>query len=121
MIEELKAQLEKMQLPFEKYLEQIKKNEEELRKELRKLAEKRVVSALVLREIASVEKIEVSEKEIEEKVNEILKQIPETGKKEKINKDNLKEFALGIVRNEKVFQLLESKQGKSNQEKNNQT
>jgi len=121
MIEELKAQLDKMQLPFEKYLEQIKKDEKELRKELQELAEKRVISALVLREIASIEKIEVSEKEIEEKVNEILKQIPETEKKENIDKNNLKEFALGIIRNEKVFQILEGEQRENNQDKNNQT
>ena len=121
MIEELKAQLDKMQLPFEKYLEQIKKDEKELRKELQELAEKRVISALVLREIASIEKIEVSEKEIEEKVNEILKQIPETEKKENIDKNNLREFALGIIRNEKVFQILEGEQRENKQDKNNQT
>jgi trigger factor len=121
MIEELKIQLDRMQLPFEKYLEQIKKDEKELRKELQELAEKRVISALVLREIASVEKIEVSEKEIKEKVNEILKQIPETEKKENIDKNNLREFALGIIRNEKVFQILEGEQRENNQDKNNQT
>ena len=121
MIEELRAQLDKMQLPFEKYLEQIKKDEKELRKELQELAEKRVISALVLREIASIEKIEVSEKEIEEKVNEILKQIPETEKKENIDKNNLREFALGIIRNEKVFQILEGEQRENKQDKNNQT
>lgn len=121
MIEELKVQLDRMQLPFEKYLEQIKKDEKELRKELQELAEKRVISALVLREIASVEKIEVSEKKIKEKVNEILKQIPETEKKENIDKNNLREFALGIIRNEKVFQILEGEQRENNQDKNNQT
>lgn len=119
MVEELKAQLEKMQLPFDKYLEQIKKSEEDLKKEFKELAEKRVSSALVLREIASIEKIEASEKEIEEKVNGILSQIPETEKKEKINQDNLKEFALGIIRNEKVFEILEGTQKKDTQNKNN--
>ena len=119
MVEELKAQLEKMQLPFDKYLEQIKKSEEDLKKEFKELAEKRVSSALVLREIASIEKIEASEKEIEEKVNGILSQIPETEKKEKINQDNLKEFALGIIRNEKVFEILEGTQKKDTQDKNN--
>jgi len=119
MVEELKAQLEKMQLPFDKYLEQIKKSEEDLKKEFKELAEKRVSSALVLREIASIEKIEASEKEIEKKINEILSQIPETEKKEKINQDNLKEFALGIIRNEKVFEILEGTQKKDTQNKNN--
>ena len=107
MLEELKVQLEKIQLTFEKYLEQIKKTEEQLRKDLQELAKKRVFSALVLREIGLLEKIEVSEDEIKEKVNNILQQIPDPEAKEKINPEDLKEFALGIIRNEKVFQILE--------------
>jgi trigger factor len=107
MMEELKSQLEKIQLTFEKYLEQIKKTEEKLRKDFQELAKKRVFSSLVLREIGLLEKIEVSENEIKEKTNEILQQIPDPKVKEKINPEDLKEFALGIVRNEKVFQILE--------------
>jgi len=112
MIGELRNQLNQIQLPFEKYLEQIKKNEEELKKDLKKLAKKRVISSLVLREIASLEKIEVTEKEIQGKINDILKQIPTPEIKEKINQEDLKEFALSIMRNEKVFNFLEGQQGK---------
>ncbi|MDD3491593.1 MAG: trigger factor [Candidatus Pacebacteria bacterium] len=112
MIGELRNQLNQIQLPFEKYLEQIKKNEEELKKDLKKLAKKRVISSLVLREIASLEKIEVTEKEIQDKINDILKQIPTPEIKEKINQEDLKEFALSIMRNEKVFNFLERQQGK---------
>jgi len=107
MLEELKVQLEKIQLTFEKYLEQIKKTEEQLRKDLQELAKKRVFSALVLREIGLLEKIEVPEDEIKEKVNNILQQIPDPEAKKKINPEDLKEFALGIIRNEKVFRILE--------------
>ncbi len=110
MIGELRNQLNQIQLPFEKYLEQIKKNEEDLKKDLKELAKKRVVSSLVLREIASLEKIEVTEKEIQDKINEILKQIPTPEIKEKINQEDLKEFALSIIRNEKVFNFLEGQQ-----------
>ncbi len=112
MIGELRNQLNQIQLPFEKYLEQIKKNEEELKKDLKKLAKKRVISYLFLREIASLEKIEVTEKEIQGKINDILKQIPTPEIKEKINQEDLKEFALSIMRNEKVFNFLEGQQGK---------
>ncbi|MFA5360486.1 MAG: trigger factor [Candidatus Paceibacterota bacterium] len=107
MIEELKNQLERIQLPYEKYLEQIKKDEENLKKEFQELAQKRVVSSLILREIALSEKIKISEQEIQNKINKILKQIPEDELKQKINPDDLKEFASGIIRNEKIFQLLE--------------
>lgn len=110
MLEELKIHLEKIQLTFEKYLEQIKKTEEELRKDFQELAKKRVLSGLILREIGILEKIEVSENEIKDKINDIVRQIPEQEIKEKINPEDLKEFALGIVRNEKVFQILEGQE-----------
>ena len=115
MIEELKNQLDQIQLPFEKYLEQIQKKEEDLKNDFKQVAEKKVTASLVLREIASLEKITVSDKEIQEKANELIKQIPESDIKEKINQENLKEFALGIIRNEKVFQILEGEQGKKEQ------
>jgi len=57
-----------------------------------------------------LEKIEVTEKEIQDKINEILKQIPTPEIKEKINQEDLKEFALSIIRNEKVFNFLEGQQ-----------
>jgi len=62
---------------------------------------------LVLREIGLLEKIEVSENEIKEKVDNILQQIPDPEAKKKIKPEDLKEFALGIMRNEKVFRILE--------------
>lgn len=108
MMEELKMQLEKIQLSFEKYLEQIKKTEEELKSDFNELAEKRILFSLILREIGILENIEISEEQIEKKIEEILRQIPEEEMKENINKENLREFASGILRNEKVFQILEN-------------
>ncbi|NMB92040.1 MAG: hypothetical protein GYA31_00135 [Parcubacteria group bacterium] len=110
MMEELKIRLAEMQLPFEEYLKQIKKTEEELLKDFLPLAEKRVKMALVLKEIAEQEKIEITEEEIEKKINEILNQLPDPELKNKINLEELKIFASGLIRNEKVFELLEKQQ-----------
>jgi FKBP-type peptidyl-prolyl cis-trans isomerase (trigger factor) len=107
MLEELKIRVAEIQLPFEEYLKQIKKTEEELLKDFLPLAEKRVKMALVLKEIADQEKIEITETEIDQKVNEILKQLPDPELKNKINLEELKIFASGLIRNEKVFELLE--------------
>jgi FKBP-type peptidyl-prolyl cis-trans isomerase (trigger factor) len=108
MLDELKIQLSEMQLKFEDYLKQIKKTEEELRIEFQPLALKRVKMALILKEIAQLEKIEVKDKEIEDKTNEILNRLPDPSLKDKINLEELKIFASGLIRNEKVFELLES-------------
>jgi len=108
MLDELKIQLSEMQLKFENYLKQIKKSEEELRIEFQPLALKRVKMALILKEIAQLEKIEVKDKEIEDKTNEILNRLPDPNLKDKINLEELKVFASGLIRNEKVFELLEN-------------
>ncbi|MFA5392584.1 MAG: trigger factor [Candidatus Paceibacterota bacterium] len=110
MLDELKIRVGEMQLPFEEYLKQIKKTEEEIKKEFQSLALKRVMMAFILKEIAQLEKIEVKDKEIEDKTDEILDHLPDPSLKDKINLEELKIFALGLIRNEKVFELLENQQ-----------
>jgi len=117
MIQELKSQVEKMQLPFDKYLEQIKKTEKDLEKELYPLAEKKVKTSLAIKKIAEQENITVSPEEIKEKNSEIMQQIPDSPEKQQIKEENLNAFALGLIRSEKVFQLLEGQKGKEAQEK----
>ncbi len=112
IIEELKARTEEMNLSFEKYLEQIKKSREDLEKELQPLAEKRAKAALVLKEIADKEKIIISPEEIKEKSSALLKQIPDEAARQRINQENLDAFSLGLLRSEKVFQLLENQKEK---------
>ncbi|MGB9726674.1 MAG: trigger factor [Minisyncoccia bacterium] len=107
MIDELKMKLDDMGLPFEKYLEQIKKNEEDLKKDLKEPAEKRVKIALILREITIKENISASEKEIEERVDRIISQVDED-LKTKIDLEQLKSFVSNLVENEKVFSFLEN-------------
>ncbi len=108
MINELQQSTMSMGLEFDKYLQQIKKTVEELKKEWREQAEKRVKIGLVLKAIAEKEKIEANEKDIEEKVSEQLKHYSNTEEaKKNIDISALKEYAKGIIRNEKVFQLLE--------------
>ncbi len=77
MVEELKASLQnQFQMSFIDYLTKIKKTEEELKESFSPEAEKRVKNFLILREIAKRENVPVSEKEIEEKINEVFKNYP---------------------------------------------
>lgn len=108
MINELKRSVESMGLGFDKYLKEIKKTVEELKKEWRDQAEKRVRIALVLKAIAKKEKIEVSDDEVLKRVNETLKHYPNVKEVEKdIDLPAFKEYTKGVIKNEKVFQLLE--------------
>lgn len=109
MMAELKGIAQQVGLSFEQYLNQIKKSERELRKTWRERAATRVKVALALKEIAQKEKIEVSDSEIEEQVNKSPQhyQTPREASK-KVDIERLKEYSRGVLRNEKVFQLLEA-------------
>jgi trigger factor len=98
MVNELRGSVENIDLGFDKYLQGIKKTVDDLKKEWRSQAEKRVRISLVLREIAKKEKIEISDKEVVERIDEAEKNIDNSA---------LKEYTKGVIRNEKVFQLLE--------------
>lgn len=107
MIVEFEASVRNMGgLSFDDYLEQIKKTKEDLRKELTGDAEKRARIALILREIAEKEKIQVSDEEITEHMTKTLSRYPEEEVK-KIDLERLKDYTLGVIKNEKVFKLLE--------------
>lgn len=120
MTEELRASIESSGMKFEDYLrDAIKKDISELRKGWQDLAEKRVKSALILREIANRENIEVSDGEVEEKINRDMlskyKSLKEAHSiysgqaKREIDLDALKEYTKSAIRNEKTLDWLEQK------------
>ena len=108
MLQELKIGIGNMQMNWADYLLHIKKTEEELRKDWRDEAEKRVKAALALRKIALQEKIEPTDEEIETKANQYLAQFKTNEEtKKNIDPEELKEYTRGILKNEKVFEFLE--------------
>jgi trigger factor len=103
MLGELKENLQnQIQMNFNDYLTKIKKTENELKDSFLPEAEKRVKNSLILREIAKREGFSVSEKEIEEKINEARPRYSAG-----VDLEKLKEYYEGVIKNEKVFQLLE--------------
>lgn len=101
LLNDLKQQISKnVKITFEEYLAAVKQTEEGLKENFSKEAEKRLKNFLVLREMGKREKIEVSEEEIEEELSK-------SGKNDKIDKEQLKEYIKGAIYNEKVFQFLE--------------
>jgi trigger factor len=109
VVAELKTNIEQFGLKWDKYLEELKKNEADLKKELRGQAEKRVRAFLVLREIAKKENIDVSEQEAEQEINNFLRRYSEIEQvKNEVDIEQLKEYTYGVIRNEKVFKFLEN-------------
>ncbi len=108
-LEELKENITQMGLDFDIYLKNIKKTTEELKKEWRPRAQERVRAALILQEIAKNEMVDVSIQEIDNEINKILLEYPDAESvKKQIDIERLKEYTKGRLKNEKVFELLES-------------
>lgn len=101
MLAEMKDNISRMGLQFEKYLEQIKKTEEDLKKEWRTDAEKRVKSQLVLNKISLDEKIVPPEDEVKKNVDAILEHHKDA------RRENVEVYVKMMVSNNEVFCLLE--------------
>ncbi|MFH1375141.1 MAG: trigger factor [Patescibacteria group bacterium] len=82
MLKDLQQRLGSGGLEWSKYLEQSKKKEEDIRKEIRPEAEKRIKVRLILDKLVETEKIKVEEKEIEARVEAESARHPESQKKE---------------------------------------
>jgi len=105
----LNANVSEQGLKFEDYLTSIKKTAEDLRKDFREEAERRVKTALIIREITRFENIEVKEEEIEKETKGALKYYPddiETQKK--IESDAYRDYLREVLKNRKAVELLKS-------------
>lgn len=108
MLIEFKYSINSLGLDFDKYLKEINKNIDEIKKDWQKDAEIRVRTALCLRAIADKENMEISEEEITVRINQDLKQYRNMGEVEKnIDLSALREYTKEVLRNEKVFGLIE--------------
>ncbi|OGI27188.1 MAG: trigger factor [Candidatus Moranbacteria bacterium RIFOXYB1_FULL_43_19] len=116
----LESELEKMMAEFEQniagmgmklddYFTSIKKTRDEVRKGWKETAEKRVKSALALREIARLENLSPESAEIEEEMNKTLAYFKGQGDMEKnVDMERLYNYVKGVLQNEKVLKFLEN-------------
>src|SRR3989338_6441138 len=102
MLAQFKDDIARMNVQFDKYLEKIKKTENELRNEWKNDAEKRAKIQLSLNEIAKKENISVPEENIKHEVNHILEHYKDA------KPENVRVYVETVLTNEKVFQLLEN-------------
>ncbi len=110
MLGELKNSVELKGGDFDKYLESLKKTEDALREEFKERAGKRAKFGLILRHIAKVENITASEKETEEEINHTLEHSQyDKAVMEKVQSNEYKEYAQGLIVNRKIFELLKKR------------
>jgi len=105
MLAEMKASVSQMGLKWEDYLGHLKKTEEEILVGWNEDARKRSSFGLILRELAIKEDVKATDDELETEVDKIVSHYQAHG--QEIERDRVKDYAFGILRNEKVFEMLE--------------
>ncbi len=98
----MESDITQMGLKFEDYLKHLNKTKEILRKEFRNDGEKKAKLALILNEIAKVEKIVADEANIAQGVAYILEHYKDT------DPERARIHAENTLTNEKIFQFLEN-------------
>ena len=107
MLNEIEQNINQQGGRFEDYLASIKKTKEQLLMDLLPQAEKRVQSALLLREIAKAEKIEISASEIETKIAEIKEQYKGDEKIQQMVKETgYRSYLANVLSNQKIIKRL---------------
>ena len=111
MVDGLDQELHRGGMELGLYLAQIKKTQDELRRDWRAQAEKQVKTSLVARAIAKAEKLKVSDEEVSQEMQTILSGYISRGAGpevlQNINSEALKGKIAEILLNEKVFEILE--------------
>ncbi|HBP00923.1 MAG TPA: trigger factor, partial [Candidatus Moranbacteria bacterium] len=108
MIGEFEMQLSGMGITFDKYLEQIKKSQDDVEKEWQPQAEKRILAALALEKVAKEKEIEVPAEKIEAEINRTMAQYKNVKDVEKnIDLAKLYNYVKGNLQNEEVLKLME--------------
>lgn len=102
MLGKFKHDIEQFKMQPDEYLAQIKKTEDDLKKEWRTDAVKRVKMNLILPKIAEAEEIKIEEKEIDEELKLLKEHDP------KINEIHARSYIENVLTNEKVFKMLET-------------
>ena len=102
ILSRMESDITQMGLKFEDYLKHLSKTVEDLRKEFRNDGEKKAKLALILNEIAKVEKIIADEEQVAKEVAHILELYKDA------DPERARMHAENVLTNEKIFVFLES-------------
>lgn len=106
MMHEFEGNIAMTGMKFDEYLKSINKTKDDYKKEWNDQGVKRAKMQLLLSHIASEEKIEASDEDIEKEVSSILDQYKD---QKNIDGDNVRAYVSQVLTHQKVFEFLEEK------------
>lgn len=98
---QMKGDVERMGAKFEDYLSQVKKTEDDLRKDLRESSEKKAKIQLIFNVIAAEEKLQPNKEIIENEVKNIMEHYKDA------NEQSARIYVATLLLNQEVLKLLE--------------
>lgn len=108
MLENFKKDVpSRLNISFEEYVKKVNKTEDQIKEMLLPQAKKKIKNFLILKEIGKKENIEVSEEEVKEETDKILKQYADSTQV-KASPEQLKDYSREVIKTEKIFKLLEN-------------
>jgi trigger factor len=108
MEHELESQIQGMGMQLDQYLQQMKKTREDLEKDWKPQAEKRLKAALALEQVAKDREINVKSEDIEEEMNKTMQYYKDVkDAKKNIDMKRLYDYTKAILQSEAVFKELE--------------
>lgn len=107
MIQELKSNASRRGMQFEDYLKNLKKTEEDLRKEFREQALQRVKASLIARAVTKKENLSVTDEELESEVAKVLEAYKAYSDLQKqFDNDHYRGYTRNMILYRKVFTVL---------------
>ena len=109
MINELRFDIESQGLEMNKYLESIKKTEDDLHQDFKEQAIKRVKATLALQTLAAAEKIEVTEDELEKEILMQQTQADQANANIDFKEEKYRSYLNNVLLNQKVLKFITEK------------
>lgn len=111
MMKELEHGVEEQGMKMDDYLASIKKTKDDLKMDFIQQAIRRINTAILIKEVAVKEKLEVSEDELDNEIDKILSQVPESDKdtRERVITPDYREYVSIQMRNRKAIEFLKAK------------
>ncbi|MFH1225962.1 MAG: trigger factor, partial [bacterium] len=107
MVHEFESTIERQGLNFGDYLKSVSKTKEQLEKGFAIPAEERVKAALITREIARLENIEVRDDEIDKEIENILQYYSSNSEiEDNVRSDGYRDYLRNVLATRKVVELL---------------
>jgi trigger factor len=108
MVQEFEGQIQSTGMTLDNYLEKLKKTKAELTSDWEPQAEKRIKSALAIKEIVKADEIKLETEDVELEMNKTLQYYKNVKDFEKtVDMKRLYDYVKGTLENDKVFEMLE--------------